>query len=63
MRVDLVMRRGVTGRRYILGNTNLTLEGLLAILSELLGQGAAITGALWDGDLVRVDFGTVGATG
>ena len=32
-----IMRKGVTGRRYILGNTNLTLEGLLGMLSELVG--------------------------
>jgi hopanoid-associated sugar epimerase len=33
----LVMQKGEIGRRYILGNTNLTLEELLAILSELAG--------------------------
>jgi dihydroflavonol-4-reductase len=33
----LVMRRGRPGRRYILGNENLTLQGLLEILSEISG--------------------------
>jgi dihydroflavonol-4-reductase len=33
----LVMERGETGRRYLLGNTNLTLAGLLGVLSELTG--------------------------
>jgi dihydroflavonol-4-reductase len=33
----LVMERGKTGRRYLLGHTNLTLEGLLGLLSELTG--------------------------
>jgi dihydroflavonol-4-reductase len=33
----LVMERGQTGRRYILGHTNLTLERLLRFLSELSG--------------------------
>jgi dihydroflavonol-4-reductase len=32
----LVMEKGVAGRRYILGSANLSLEGLLAILSELV---------------------------
>jgi dihydroflavonol-4-reductase len=35
--LHLVMQKGELGRRYILGNTNLSLEGLLAILSELVG--------------------------
>jgi hopanoid-associated sugar epimerase len=34
----LVMRRGRPGRRYILGNQNLSLESLLEILSELTGM-------------------------
>jgi dihydroflavonol-4-reductase len=33
----LVMQKGQFGRRYILGNANLTLEQLLGILSELVG--------------------------
>ena len=33
----LVMQKGEFGRRYILGNANLSLEGLLEILSELVG--------------------------
>lgn len=33
----LVMQKGISGRRYILGNTNLSLEGLLEIVSELVG--------------------------
>jgi dihydroflavonol-4-reductase len=32
-----VMERGATGRRYLLGGDNLTLLGLLGILSELTG--------------------------
>ena len=32
-----VMAEGVLARRYILGNTNLTLEQMLTILSELVG--------------------------
>jgi dihydroflavonol-4-reductase len=34
----LVMQRGRPGRRYILGNQNLTLEALLEILSQLSGM-------------------------
>jgi dihydroflavonol-4-reductase len=33
----LVMQKGDLGRRYILGNSNLSLEGLFEILSELVG--------------------------
>src|SRR5262249_40607622 len=33
----LVMQRGGPGRRYILGNANLSLEGMLEILSEFVG--------------------------
>ncbi len=33
----LVMERGQPGRRYLLGNTNLTLRDLLGILRELTG--------------------------
>ena len=36
-RARLVMQKGEPGRRYILGNTNLTLAGVLEILSELAG--------------------------
>lgn len=35
--LTLVMQKGRPGGRYILGNTNLTLAGLLGILSELTG--------------------------
>jgi dihydroflavonol-4-reductase len=35
--LSLVMRRGRPGRRYVLGNENLTLTALLARLSELTG--------------------------
>jgi dihydroflavonol-4-reductase len=35
--LTLVMRHGCPGRRYILGNANLTLAGMLGILSELTG--------------------------
>jgi dihydroflavonol-4-reductase len=34
----LVMQRGRPGRRYILGSENLTLDALLAVLSELSGM-------------------------
>jgi dihydroflavonol-4-reductase len=33
----LVMQRGVPGRRYILGNANLSLEDMLEILGDLVG--------------------------
>jgi dihydroflavonol-4-reductase len=33
----LVMERGAPGRRYLLGNANLTLANLLAVLGELTG--------------------------
>ncbi len=36
--LTLVMHKGLPGRRYILGHTNLTLGGLLGILSELTGE-------------------------
>ena len=35
--IDLVMKRGETGRRYLLGGSNLTLVGLLQRLSRLTG--------------------------
>ena len=35
--IDLVMKRGTTGRRYLLGGSNLTLVGLLEHLSHLTG--------------------------
>ena len=35
--LDLVMKRGTTGRRYLLGFANLTLMGLLERLSRLTG--------------------------
>lgn len=35
--IHLVMQRGVTGRRYLLGSTNMTLLGLLEHLSHLTG--------------------------
>ncbi len=52
----MVMRKGEPGRRYILGNENLTLRGLLEILSELTGvpvpawrvpYGVALSFAWW----------------
>lgn len=38
--IHLVMRRGVTGRRYLLGHTNLTLMSLLEHLGRLTGRPA-----------------------
>jgi dihydroflavonol-4-reductase len=36
----LALERGTTGRRYILGNRNITLQGILQILSEITGMQA-----------------------
>jgi dihydroflavonol-4-reductase len=36
--LTLVMQHARAGRRYILGNTNVTLAGLLALLGELTGR-------------------------
>ena len=45
--LDLVMNRGQTGRRYLLGGANLTLLGLLGHLSRLDGRpGPAVAGAV-----------------
>jgi dihydroflavonol-4-reductase len=35
--LSLVLERGCTGRRYILGHSNLTLVGFLGVLAELTG--------------------------
>ncbi len=35
--LSLVMERGQSGRRYLLGHSNLTLAGFLGLLGELTG--------------------------
>ncbi len=60
----LVMRLGRPGRRYILGNQNLTLESLLEILSELSGMPVpARPGSLRARIVICLAIGVVGRSG
>ena len=60
----LVMEQGQPGRRYVLGNENLTLGGLFEILSELTGVPVpAVAGSVRAGASLCVVIGAVGFLG